>query len=205
MLERYLSPGDGVIDLGANVGHYTGSYATAVGKWGTVIAVEPEAENFRQLVKAVSGYPTVECVNAVIGSDVLFVDAVDRRRSSCWAINRLSEGPEQRPQIETLDALARTVPNLKAIKMDVQGAECHVLDGGQETLARDLVWAVECWPQGLTNAGRSIGELAEQFQAHGYQPIGKWASWDALLDVIGQYDGHKSTDVILKRISPVSE
>jgi hypothetical protein len=103
-----------------------------------------------------------------------------------------------------LDNLARTVPNLRAIKMDVQGAECHVLDGAQETLGRDLVWAVELWPAGLKNAGRSIDELAQVFLDHGYQVVGDRAGrrLEQIVGAIRDYDGHKSTDVVLKRTSP---
>jgi FkbM family methyltransferase len=211
VLDRYLSPGDGVIDLGANVGRYTEAYAKRVGSRGLVLAVEPEAKNFAELVSKVSGYAWVECVNAVVSGPVapmfaapFFVDGGDRRRSSCWAKNRILDGPEQFPALETLDNLARTVPNLRAIKMDVQGAECHVLDGAQETLGRDLVWAVELWPAGLKNAGRSIDELAQVFLDHGYQVVGDRAGrrLEQIVGAIRDYDGHKSTDVVLKRTSP---
>jgi FkbM family methyltransferase len=46
---RPLSPGDRVIDIGANIGAFTILAARIVGPAGQVIAVEPATDTFRQL------------------------------------------------------------------------------------------------------------------------------------------------------------
>jgi FkbM family methyltransferase len=46
---RPLSPGDKVIDIGANIGAFAIRAARAVGPTGQVIAVEPATDTFRQL------------------------------------------------------------------------------------------------------------------------------------------------------------
>jgi FkbM family methyltransferase len=46
---RPLSPGDKVLDIGANIGAFAVHAARAVGPTGLVIAVEPASDTFRQL------------------------------------------------------------------------------------------------------------------------------------------------------------
>lgn len=194
-----------MIDLGANIGSYTVKYAETVGPTGHVLAVEPDPENVKQFRDKCSRFRQVDIAECAVFSHSLgvelFRDDGDPKRDSCWAENRLAEGPSFTVPTTTLDALACRVPRLKAIKMDVQGAECHVLDGASETLQRDLIWAVELWPMGLMHAGRSVQELADMFQAHGFSIIdNKWREWADLIHVIQDWTGHRSTDVILKRL-----
>ncbi len=195
-----------MIDLGANVGRYTGEYAKVVGPRGCVLAVEPDPLTAAKLRDAVGGYPQVDIAECAAFSHseglVFFRDGRDPKRDSCWADNRIEGGESFPVATSTLDALAARVPALTAIKVDVQGAECHVLDGACETLKRDLVWAIELWPAGLRNAGRSVEELAAMFAMYGFQPIEKWSSWDEVIPTIVMWDGHKSTDVILRKCSP---
>lgn len=205
LLQPYVSEGDGVIDLGANDGSaFTRAFLRMVGPSGHVLAVEPDLTQVQVIADKWGTHAALEIAPVVVGgsgSGHLCIDDGDRRRNSLWETNTLRCGGRIDVQMVTLDYLAHRVRRLKAIKMDVQGAECHVLDGAQETLARDLVWFVELWPQGLKNAGRSVDELAAQFQAHGYQIVGRkdgW-NWGQVLDVIRGYDGHKSCDVLLKK------
>ena len=49
LLDSFLQPGDWVLDLGANVGHYTMRMSELVGHSGRVIAVEPMPDTFALL------------------------------------------------------------------------------------------------------------------------------------------------------------
>lgn len=49
MLNEFISEGDWVIDIGANVGHYTKKLSDLVGSEGRVIALEPMPETFALL------------------------------------------------------------------------------------------------------------------------------------------------------------
>lgn len=53
-LGERLSPGDRVMDVGANIGCFAVRAARAVGPTGKVIAIEPEIETFRQLERNIS-------------------------------------------------------------------------------------------------------------------------------------------------------
>src|SRR6516162_3358285 len=53
-LPSWVGEGDWVVDVGANVGHYTIRLSQLVGKSGRVFAFEPVPENFELLVSNVS-------------------------------------------------------------------------------------------------------------------------------------------------------
>ena len=48
-LDAFITPGDWVVDVGANVGHYTKRFSELVGPGGRVIALEPVPETFALL------------------------------------------------------------------------------------------------------------------------------------------------------------
>ena len=49
LLERYIKPGDVIVDIGANIGTHTVAFAQLVGPRGLVIAFEPQARIFQLL------------------------------------------------------------------------------------------------------------------------------------------------------------
>src|SRR5690242_8424040 len=57
VINQLLTEGDWVIDLGANVGHYTWAFSAAVREKGRVFAVEPIPENFELLTANSSWFP----------------------------------------------------------------------------------------------------------------------------------------------------
>lgn len=70
-LRHYVPADTWAIDVGANIGYFTTKFAKWVSGDGKVIALEPESENFRQLVGRLerSGLmPMVEMVPAACGA-----------------------------------------------------------------------------------------------------------------------------------------
>ncbi|MGC4085037.1 MAG: FkbM family methyltransferase [Vicinamibacterales bacterium] len=67
--DRYLKPGDVVVDVGANVGLYSVVCATCVGDTGTVIALEPSPRiaNFLRGNVAVNRLSNVRVLNVAVG------------------------------------------------------------------------------------------------------------------------------------------
>ena len=57
VLSLQIKPGDTVIDLGANVGHYTTRFSSYVGSEGSVYAFEPDPTAFNALSKTVNVIP----------------------------------------------------------------------------------------------------------------------------------------------------
>ena len=57
-ISRLIKPGDKVVDIGANIGHYTLKLSELVGRNGRVIAFEPVPETFDMLSSNVGSFPT---------------------------------------------------------------------------------------------------------------------------------------------------
>lgn len=201
-IERFasmLSPGDVVLDIGANVGTYAAKFSHRVGADGRVIAVEPDPDTYSKLVAACWPMGNVACVRACVGSSegtsILYRDKGDSRRNSRYRENVVdaSRLDPQTVPMRTLDSLSDGVT---AIKIDAQGSEMDILRGGMGTLARrGLTWCVEIWPVGLVNAGASVRDIADCFALHGYHPISM--TWDEACAMSVKMRTHSSFDVVL--------
>jgi FkbM family methyltransferase len=185
-LEDHLVPNMGVLDIGANAGMLAATYAKKVGPTGYVLAVEPNPETFEQLQHGVREWPQVKAVHSAVGSTggdtVIYLDGLQTSRWQC--LTGKAKGTAVVP-MTTLDALAATVPNLRGVKIDVQGGEMDVLDGASETLSRpDIVWQIEVWPKGLEAAGTSAAALCDRLAAAGLRPVKR--TWDLVRDQVAQ-------------------
>ncbi|MDO3722417.1 FkbM family methyltransferase [Marinobacter sp. chi1] len=67
-LDQLINDGDWVIDIGANVGHYTKKFSELVGPAGRVIAFEPVPTTFSLLAANVQKFPlkNVSLFNAAV-------------------------------------------------------------------------------------------------------------------------------------------
>src|SRR5689334_11447094 len=66
LLSRLVSPGDWVLDIGANVGHYTVRFSELVHREGRVFAFEPVPETFELLAAntALAALNNITLINA---------------------------------------------------------------------------------------------------------------------------------------------
>ena len=146
-----LKPGNVFIDVGANIGYYTLLASSIVGMEGQVIAFEPERKNFELL-----GQRQLYLSEDNLGDHRLFDD-----ESRTGQRVNLIVGDQQ---------LQRDCERIDFLKIDTQGAEAHVVEGLQETIAANqehLDMLIEFWPYGLIQAGRSariLLSLLEPFQ-----------------------------------------
>lgn len=148
-LERLISPGMVVMDIGANVGAHTLPIAKHVGETGRVFAIEPTDFAFSKLCRNIDLNPSLKTritpVNAAFVSDAS--QALGKIYAS-WNVtgadntHSVHGGREcdtsqaQRITFDSFVAQAR-IEKISAIKLDVDGFEAHVLRGGTETLRRD--------------------------------------------------------------------
>ena len=142
-----LSAGDGVLDIGANIGSMAAQFAQRVGPLGHVLAVEPNPDVAAQCRRNMAEYGCVSvravAVDATEGHADLTVGRPSATSSLAAENVRETERVVTVPTV-TLDALAADVPRLAAIKIDAQGAEARILAGGAACLARrGLVWMIE--------------------------------------------------------------
>jgi FkbM family methyltransferase len=135
-----VRPGMVVADIGANIGYHTVILAKRVGRKGAVHAFEPDADTYQELVANVrrNRCAHVHCsglaLSAVSGRQSLYLglDSVN----SALRPNLHSGTATVAVETITLDTyVSRAGLNrLDLLKIDVEGAERLVLEGGVRTL-----------------------------------------------------------------------
>lgn len=144
VVDALISPGDAVVDIGANWGLYTARMTRLVGPSGQVDAFEPLPGHARTLRSLARGRPHVAvhsmALSDVTGEAQMHVPVV--RNRAVTALGTLQPlGGEVDHEIVTVrvgrcdDVLShRRAPSL--VKCDVEGLELSVLRGAETTLRR---------------------------------------------------------------------
>lgn len=169
-----------VFDVGANIGYYTLLAARAVGPSGRVYAFEPEPHNFELLTRniAENGFTNVWPVNAAVsnkaGAVRLHLDDANFGAHSFEA-GSVPTPSGRSVEVETvrLDDFVEQARSFEAgilVKIDVQGAEALVVEGGSRLLALPRITALmEFWPEALARAGANAARLLADLGGLGFR------------------------------------
>jgi FkbM family methyltransferase len=180
IMRSVLSVGAVAVDVGANVGWHTLLMAKLVGPGGRVVAVEPNPSVRAQLLRNVNlnrltQVAIVACALAEAPGIVSFV-APDADDPSSASGHIVSEGNETvasiRVEASTLDALVeqKEINRVDLIKIDAEGFEWPVLQGGQQTIARFRPYIIFEFDEAYAARGPQTAALLREFFArHGYQ------------------------------------
>jgi FkbM family methyltransferase len=152
LLQR-VCPEDGVaVDVGANCGFFSLLLCSRVGFKGRLIAIEPAAEAAILLEKnlALAGARNVtvrrECIGATDGETEFYV-AEESAFSGVSDTGRSKVRRVDRVRQLRLDTMTRelSIESMNVIKIDVEGHESDVIDGGLAALGKspELVALVE--------------------------------------------------------------
>lgn len=167
LLPQLVAPGDWVIDIGANVGHYTKRLSELVGPRGRVIAFEPMPATFALLAANVQrfAHPNVTLFNAAVSDKIGEAGmAVPDFASGLTNYYEAHLAPAAESALAVLtvsiDALA-IGRRIALVKIDAEDHEAFVLAGMRALIARDHpVLIVE------TGSPEVVADLA----AAGYAP-----------------------------------
>lgn len=142
LLPTLIGPGDWVIDIGANVGHYTRRFSELVGAGGRVLAFEPVPATFALLAGNAEHFPhpNVTLFNAAV-SDHTSMAGMDLPAFASGLTNyyeaRLGGDASSLSVLcMNVDALELPQP-VRLVKIDAEGHEPAVLAGMRELLRRD--------------------------------------------------------------------
>lgn len=135
MLSEFVNPGDWVIDIGANVGHYTKRLSELAGPQGRVIAFEPIPVTFSLLSSNIQLFPNanVSLINAAV-SDRLDVVGMSFPEfttglTNYYEAHLLSSGEGA---LSVLTVPLDSLPidrKIALVKIDTEGHEASVLAG----------------------------------------------------------------------------
>lgn len=166
-----LAPGMVVIDVGAHVGQFTLSAAARVGAAGHVIAVEPNPEILPRLEGNVrrNGFSWVSIVAAAVAESPgrALLRLPETAGDNTGAASIEYGGPAASAfevAVETLDRIVRTfeLPRLDVVKVDAEGSEARVFDGGRDALARwkpHVLFEADDLLFGREKGGRAVDRL----------------------------------------------
>ena len=171
-----LRPGDGFIDIGANIGYYSLLAARKVGTSGVVVAIEASPPIYSTLAWHVrfnrrSNVRTVQAAAMAQRSIVrLFAGNPDNiGKTSTIPRNGESVDVQGLPLSEILDE--NEIRRARIIKIDVEGAELHVLQGLLPLLdgmRPDLEIVMEVSPSLMPGAMDSAEQIFSIMRKHGF-------------------------------------
>lgn len=148
-LRRLLRPGDGFLDIGANIGVYSVLAATRVLPGGNVFAVEPEptqAERLRENF-GLNGLDETAVFEVAVGESAGAVE-FEVGRDSLGAVTSHPSGGGHLVPLRRLDELFEASDRLVAGKIDIEGYELQAFRGAERLLVarRPRCWIVETNP-----------------------------------------------------------
>lgn len=133
-----LRPDEVFVDCGAFDGDTVLTYAAACGgRYGTIIAIEPDPGNFARLTNRLAAVDRARAVNAAVGANpgsIPFVasGALSSHAASAGAQGIETGGPLVNVDVVTLDSLQ---PRPTYVKMDIEGFEQEALAGARGLLS----------------------------------------------------------------------
>ncbi len=143
LIRRLLRPGDGFLDVGANVGVYSVLAWTLIRPSGRILAFEPDPDTARvweenaQLNNMTDYQILTQAVGHEAG-EIRFTSGLD-------AINQESETGDRVVERVALDDIITEPEQYTVAKVDVEGAEPGVLRGAKRLLKAGFprVWMLE--------------------------------------------------------------
>ncbi len=174
-LNKTLTDGDDVIEVGANVGAHTLLIGKLVGKKGRVYAFEPTEFALNKLRKNISLNPEIN--NITIRTELVTngesnLPKIDIRSS--WSVdgkNTPQFSSIKNPRAISIDDFSSEVAldNLILMKVDVDGYDYKVLQGAQSTISKFLpIIFCELCEYALNEQNDSIKYIFEMLLPMGY-------------------------------------
>lgn len=180
VVRRLISPGDTVVDAGANIGYVSMLLARWVGPRGRVHSFEPVPETFSLLsgnmrrlgLQQVEPHPIALSDQA--GTAHMHVPQYEKGGENFYESHLATEppGPGERSvtvRVETLDAVLRDRPRVTFMKLDVEGHELSALRGAKRILdAHRPALYVEMMGD-LDRPGDPAAQLVDWLASWGYR------------------------------------
>lgn len=194
-LSRYLSEGSVFVDIGANIGYYTILAALRVGQTGHVYSFEPNPKAFSYLQEnvALNRLNNVSLQNVALGDSNTTGHlklCLGQLGLSRLITDNADDDDLVSVPIITLDAWLQgydeQAPKVDVMKIDAEGAEMLILQGGHQLLSAAsppylLVEVEDRWLQRMGSSGQQVLQYLSEL---GYRPYrvtntGKFSPYDA--------------------------
>jgi len=182
LLDTYLTPGMTYFDVGAHFGQFVLMAGKRVGNTGAVHAFEPTKGTFAQLKTSVSynNLPWIKINHNAVADKAgeLNLNVCATGKGEFNSIGAPMRAAQDVDHIETITAITlddyceeHNISHIDIMKIDVEGAELAVLQGGKKIFSADNGPDIVCEFNEVTaeNMGYSAADLYNQFVNYGYQ------------------------------------
>jgi FkbM family methyltransferase len=168
IVRTIVRPGDTVVDVGANIGFVALEAAAATAPAGRVTAYEPHPRIFRFLSgnAALNGWSHLALRDAAVGERAGTARITDGVADDQNRLSSDDAGVEV--PVVTLDQDLPPGP-IRLLKIDVEGFEVSVLQGGQGALLRTSWIYVEVAQAHQARFGHEAAELLTMLAASGFE------------------------------------
>jgi FkbM family methyltransferase len=187
LVERLLEDDDVFWDIGANVGYFTLVAATALTNRGQIVAFEPGRNAYARLTEniALNPFGNIQTYPVAVsdreGEAVLHVSGDIADSSASLFLSGGGQAGQEVCRTVALDQFL-AAENLRPptlIKLDAEGAELAVLQGGQGLISQSPpMFLMEMEEKNLKAAGASKAAIRQFLEAYGYRAAhlrkGRW-------------------------------
>jgi FkbM family methyltransferase len=176
LFKKYVKPGMGVLDLGANIGYFSLLAASLVGAEGFVQSWEPAAANVRALCasRAINAFDNIEVVQAAAAEKNGLLQYFRNSLNGSVAATEDTD-PNNMFQADTvmglrIDDFVSPNAHIGFVKIDVEGYEFKALVGGRKMIerCRPIIISEFAPPNLQESSGVSGREYLEFFLSLGY-------------------------------------
>lgn len=136
-MKKYINPGAVVLDIGANIGNHSIFFAKEC-QAGKIYSFEPTRRTFEILERNIRINhleEKVKAMNIALGDQQTKADVICVNKRNCGA-NKVNRNVNGSISMEALDNLA-IKEKIEFIKIDVEGFEYEVLQGGVKTIDKN--------------------------------------------------------------------
>jgi FkbM family methyltransferase len=162
---RFLRPPGVILDIGANIG-FASIYFANMFPETKILAVEPEYENFKLLLKNTANYPNIRCLHAGVWWREAHLNV--KSISSSWDF----QASEAISDPSAFDAVGITISKLMEqhaitradiVKIDIEGAELEVFEHGSEWVSRCDSLIVETHDRFRPGCAKALLNATQEF------------------------------------------
>lgn len=204
IIARAAPDADFFIDVGANVGNWTGEFLKRMKSGGRGMALEPSPDAARELIRrleadALKGRVDVlqSAAADMPGTKEFFMEPAGGETSSLIKQHSNRESVPIEVSVTTIDAEVdrRGIKYIDFLKVDAEGYDLKVIRGASLSLSHHLIGLVQFeYNRPWMAAGGSLAEAVELFEKCGYRVflLKQSGLFDVNLEVFGDYYGYSN-------------
>ncbi len=196
------SKGDNILDIGSNIG-FTLLNLRKISESGRVIGFEPDKTNYQHCLRNLNqnNFQDIQLFNFGLGKAKALLPMEVRSEMNRGGNRVAVNGEGELIQIDTLDSFfpSLDLEKVDLVKIDVEGYELNVLEGGIQTLRRYYpTLFIEVSDQNLRDQNASAKSLIQFLYSIGYNKFIKAETGEEITAVYNFLDCH--FDIVAKRV-----